>query len=174
LLELSRSDVRRILDRRDELVAVWPDVEGPRLDEIVPRHMDRDGFRFVAEEDDDGRLAGLAYGYLGGPSQWWHDLVAAAMTPEQRERWLAPGHFEFVELAVRPDLRRRGIGARLHDALLDSLSSSTAVLSTEVDNEPALALYGRRGWQVVVPEIDFGTGRVFCVLGLELPVSPAS
>jgi ribosomal protein S18 acetylase RimI-like enzyme len=167
LRELSRAEVQELLDtRREQLVAVWPDATGQRLDEIVPRHLTRDGFRFVSEEDDEGRLAGIAYGYLGGPGQWWHDLVAAQMSDEDRSRWLGPGHFEFVELAVRPDLRGRGIGGRLHDALLEGLSSPTAVLSTQIDNEPALSLYYNRGWQIVVPEVDFGTEPTpFCVLG---------
>jgi ribosomal protein S18 acetylase RimI-like enzyme len=162
LRELSPDDVRRILDERaDELVAVWPE----RVDEIDPAHLGRDGFRFVAEEGGDRRLAGIAYGYRGGPGQWWHDRVAAAMTDEQRDRWLAPGHFELVGLAVRPDLRGQGLGARLHDALLDG--EATAVLSTEVDNEPARSLYRRRNWEVVVPELDFGPGKLYCIMGRE-------
>jgi ribosomal protein S18 acetylase RimI-like enzyme len=170
LRELSREEVQEILDaRREQLVAVWPDATGDRLDEIVPRHMGREGFRFVAAEDEQGRLAGIAYGYTGAEGQWWHDLVAAAMSEADRTRWLGPGHFEFVELAVRPDLRRRGLGASLHDALLDGLDSPTAVLSTQVDNEAALTLYARRGWRVVVPEIDFGTGQAYCVMGRDLP-----
>jgi ribosomal protein S18 acetylase RimI-like enzyme len=166
LRELSRENVQRLIDERvDELTAVWPELGGPRLDEILPRHLAREGFRFVVAEDDEGRLAGLAYGYLGGPGQWWHDLVATAMLEEQRERWLAPGHFEFVELAVRPDLRRRGIGVELHDRLLEGLADRPAVLSTQLDNTPALSLYRRRGWETVVREIDFGTGELYCVLG---------
>jgi ribosomal protein S18 acetylase RimI-like enzyme len=167
---LDRDEVRELVEtRRDELVAVWPDAEGPRLDEIVPRHLERDDFRFVAAEDEDGRLAGIAYGYLGAAGQWWHDLVAQAMTAEQRETWLGPGHFEFVELAVRSDLRRRGLGGRLHDALLEGVDAPTAVLSTETDNFAALTLYYGRGWQLVVKEIDFGTSpSIFCVLGLRL------
>jgi ribosomal protein S18 acetylase RimI-like enzyme len=169
LRDLSADEVRGLLVRPDELVAVWPDALGERLDVIVPRHLERDGFRFLAEHDDEGTLAGIAYGYRGAAGQWWHDLVAEAMDEAARARWLAPGHFELVELAVRPDLRRRGIGGRLHDALLDGLDAPTAVLSTETDNEPALALYGARGWQVVVPELDFGPAYPpFLVLGKEL------
>jgi ribosomal protein S18 acetylase RimI-like enzyme len=72
---------------------------------------------------------------------------------------------------VRPDLRRRGIGRRLHDALLTGLESPAAVLSTEIDNEPAIGLYLGRGWEVVVPEIEFGPGYPpFLVMGRNLPL----
>jgi len=169
LRELTRAEVRALLARPEELVAVWPNASGERLDVIVPRHVERDGFRFVAEQDEAGRLAGIAYGYEGAAGQWWHDLVSAAMDDTARTRWLRPGHFEFVELAVRPDLRRRGLGGRLHDALLGGLDAPTAVLSTEVDNEAAIALYSGRGWEVIVPELDFGPDfPPFLVMGREL------
>jgi ribosomal protein S18 acetylase RimI-like enzyme len=170
LRELTRAEVRALLARPEELVAVWPDASGERLDVIVPRHVERVGFRFVAEHDEAGRLAGIAYGYEGAAGQWWHDLVSAEMDEATRTRWLRPGHFEFVELAVRPDLRRRGLGGRLHDALLDVLDAPAAVLSTEVANVPAITLYRGRGWEVVLPEISFGPEfPPFLVMGKELP-----
>ena len=169
--ELTLEEVHGLLARPEELRAVWPATTGERLDEIVPRHLERSGFRFVAEHDEGGRLAGIAYGYRGEPGQWWHDLVSAAMGEAARARWLPPRHFEFVELAVRPDLRRLGIGGRLHDALLTGLDSLTAVLSTEITNEPAIGLYSGRGWEVVVPEIDFGADYPpFLVMGRTLPL----
>ena len=170
--ELSRAEVRRILDERvEQLVALWPDIPGTPLDEIISFHLEREGLHFVAEEDDEGCLAGIAYGYLGAPGQWWHDRVAEEMTDEQRRRWLRPGHFELVELAVRPDLRGQGIGTRLHDAVLAGLSAP-AVLSTQVDNHAALCLYTNRGWETVVPEIDFPVGS-YCVMGREAPSAVA-
>lgn len=169
--ELTLEEVRELLARPDELLAVWPNAAGERLDVIVPRHLERPRFRFVAEHDESGQLAGIAYGYRGEPGQWWHDLVSDAMDEAARARWLRPGHFEFVELAVRSDLRRRGIGGRLHDALLTGLEGPTAVLSTEVENEPAIGLYLGRGWEVVLPEIDFGPGYPpFLVMGRSLPL----
>ena len=143
---------------------VWPTATRARLDEILPRHARRNGFRLVGA-DDDGTLVGIAYGYLGGPGEWWHDRVAATMTDEQRARWLAPGHFELVELMVDPAHRRRGIGRALHDELLRDHRGSV-VLSTQTDNDEALALYGSLAYEVVVPEIDLGGGdRMYCILG---------
>jgi len=69
---------------------------------------------------------------------------------------------------VRADFHRRGIGGRLHDELLEGIEASTAVLSTQTDNEPAIALYQGRGWRVIVPYLDFGSGRPFLIMGLDL------
>lgn len=152
------------LARRDEIAQIWPEASRDRLDDILPRHAGRAGFRFFAAEEEE-RMVGFSYGYLGGPGQWWHDLVAAALGPQGADRWLQPGHFEFVELHVRPDLWGRGIGGRLHDALL-APEPGPAVLSTQRDNDRALGLYRRRGWSTIVPDIDFGAGYPpFCVLG---------
>ena len=157
-----------MLARTEEIAEIWPAASRERVGEILPRHAGREGFRFRMGEDD-GRMVGFTYGYLGASGQWWHDLVAAEMSDEQEERWLGPGHFEFVELHVRPDYRRQGLGGALHDELLIGLDSPTAVLSTQTENEPALALYRGRGWQVVVPEMRFSPGGVpYCILGLDL------
>jgi len=159
---------QEFLALRPEVRALWPEASRQRVDDILPLHAERDGFRAVVEHAEYGGLAGFAYGYRGGPGQWWHDLVAAALGSEGARRWLPPGHFEFVELHVRRDLWGRGIGAGLHDALLAG-EAGPAVLSTQRDNERALGLYGRRGWEVIVPEIDFGAGYPpFCVLGKDL------
>ena len=66
------------------------------------RHAARDAFTFVAAVDAGGRIVGFAYRYCGGPGQWWHDAVHAAMRPAQRKRWLRPGHVELAELHVAP------------------------------------------------------------------------
>ena len=172
LVPLPRDDVlgARLEQIESLWTAVWPATTRERFDEILPRHASRRGFRFVAALTD-GALVALAYGYLGGPGQWWHDNVAAAMTGEQRERWLQPGHFEVVELMVDPAHRRRGLGRALHNELLDG-HVGPAVLSTQVDNGAALALYATLGWQVIVPEIDLGGDRVYCVLGLDVAAAP--
>jgi ribosomal protein S18 acetylase RimI-like enzyme len=151
-----------------EIPAVWIGVGDDRLGEILPTHSSRKGFRFLAARVE-GSLVGFTYGYLGAPGQWWHDIVSAAMTTEQRRRWLTPGQFELVELHVRPGFRRRGIGARLHDALLASVAGPTAVLSTQTDNMPALSLYRGRDWVGVVASLRFAPGgEKYTILGRDL------
>jgi ribosomal protein S18 acetylase RimI-like enzyme len=162
---IEQVDPEEFLGLRDEVRALWPEASRRRVDEILPLHAGRDGFRAVIERMHDERLTGFAYGYRGEAGQWWHDLVATALGEEGTARWLPPGHFEFVELHVRSDLWGRGIGSRLHDALLES-EPGPAVLSTQQDNDRALGLYRRRGWEVIVHHIDFGAGYPpFCVLG---------
>ena len=155
------------LERAAELGRVWTGSDEARIRGIFPRHAGREGFRLVAAEAEDGSIVGFAYGYLGAPGQWWHDVVARALPREARRRWLAPGHFELAELHVAPEHRLRGIGGALHDDLLDGVR--LAVLSTQADNRPALAMYERRGWTVLLPELDFGSGRPFAILGREAP-----
>ena len=156
-----------VLSLRRGLAEIWPDASRARIDEILPRHVVRDGFRFLGAFADD-RLVGFVYGYRGGVGQWWHDRVAGALGADGAARWLAPGHFEFTELHVRAEFQRRGIGGRLHDSLLEGIDAPTAVLSTQTDNDPAIALYAGRGWRVIVPYLDFGSGRPFLIMGRDL------
>ena len=153
--------------RRHELAPLWPEASRDRIDEILPRHSAREGFRFLGAFDRD-QLIGFVYGYHGAPGQWWHDRVAKALGNGGAQRWLPPGHFEFTELHVAPDRRREGIGGALHDAIFELVEAPTAVLSTQTDNEPAIALYESRRWQVIVPYLDFGSGRAFLIMGRDL------
>jgi ribosomal protein S18 acetylase RimI-like enzyme len=171
LEELSADEV--VGARRPEIEALWrrvfPETAEEHFDEILPRHARRTGFRFLAARGADGELLGFAYGYEGGPGEWWHDRVAAALSPRERARWLAPGHFEFVELGVAPEREGDGIGSRLHDALLAGARGPTAVLSTEQSNTRARGFYERRGWRTLLDEIHFGEGYPpFVVLGKRL------
>jgi ribosomal protein S18 acetylase RimI-like enzyme len=174
LTELELLPPADVLGRsRSEIEALWrrvfPETTDERFGEILPRHSGRRGLRFLTARADDGALVGFAYGYEGEPGQWWHDQVSAVLTEQQREDWLPPGHFEFVELMVDPDREGKGIGGRLHDELLAPLRAPTAVLSTQRSNRRALGFYARRGWEVVLSEIDFGEGYPpFAVLGKRL------
>ncbi len=139
------------------------------VEETLPRHVQRAGFRCcVARDQANGLVVGFAYGYTGQAGQWWHDIVARALDQVTTDRWL-PGSFEFVELAVTPAAQGRGIGGRLHDALLEGLPHRTALLSTRRAGTPALRLYRRRGWVPVLENFVFpGGAEPYVILGLDL------
>jgi ribosomal protein S18 acetylase RimI-like enzyme len=117
----------------------------------------------VARERE--HVLGFAYGYTGRRGQWWSDYVAERVPEELTREWIG-GHFEFVELAVRPDRQRQGIGRALHDGLLANLPYDRALLSTWQDDRPARRLYLARGWRVLEQELDDDSS----LLGLVLPV----
>jgi len=76
---------RDVLSLRPELADIWPEASRARIDEILPRHVVRDGFRFLAAFADD-RVVGFVYGYRGDSGQWWHDRVARALGTQGTER----------------------------------------------------------------------------------------
>jgi ribosomal protein S18 acetylase RimI-like enzyme len=115
-------------------------------DEQLPKHAARDGFRMVVLEDGHGPAA-FGYGYTGERGQWWSDWVAGLAPAEIVEEWLGD-HFELVELAVDPAQQGRGLGARVHDLLLERLPHERALLTTYRDEDrPAPRLYRRLGWR---------------------------
>lgn len=122
------------------------------VEEQLPQHLTREGFR-LATAAVDGALVGFAYGYTGQRGQWWTDKVASLAPAEIVQTWVG-GHFELVELAVDPAVQGQGIGARLHDRLLDGLPHDRALLSTYREDRPAPRLYRRLGWQLLVPDLD--------------------
>src|SRR3954469_3424350 len=121
--------------------------DAQRFRSVLQTHRERKGF-VIAVAEDEGEGAGFAYGYQGGPGEWWHDRVAGGVGAAARARWLGPGHLEIVELAVRPQRRRAGLGGALLDAVIEAGGCPRAVLSTRVD-APAYDFYGRRGWQEI-------------------------
>ncbi|MCU1595743.1 MAG: GCN5-related N-acetyltransferase [Frankiales bacterium] len=134
---------------------------------VVAAHLERDGLRAVGALDGD-RLVGIAYGYRGGPGQWWHDQVRAAMDPSLAAIWL-DDPFEVCELHVRPPLQGTGLGRDLLTALLEGTAARTAVLTTPDRETRARAFYRAGGWTDLVLGLTFpGDPRSFAVLGLPL------
>ena len=161
---------------RDQVLDVYADAMGVSTDvaqgrrSILSSHLRRDGLCTVAAEDDS-RLVGVAYGYLGRSGQWWHDRVREAMAPALTGDWLADS-FEVCELHVRPSYQGRGIGRQLLDALLTETSAATAVLTTPEGETRARGFYRAAGWVDLVTGLRFaGDPRAFAVLGLRLPVT---
>ncbi|WP_424185123.1 GNAT family N-acetyltransferase [Actinokineospora sp. G85] len=137
-------------------------------------HMLRAGWRCVAAYDDDGAMAGIAYGYRGAPGQWWHEQVRRGVTerrgPDVADAWMAD-YFELTELHVRPDTQGRGTGAELVRLLLSGAANRNVLLSTPEGPSRAWRLYRRLGFDDVLREYQFaGDPRPFGVLGRSLPL----
>ena len=162
IVAVSGEDLLALADEVVELYgAVFgapPTSEGPA--EIrayaasLPGHTRKPGFRACTARGTDGRLAGVAYGWEGGPGDWWWDIAAGAVNADVRRRWF-DDCFEVVELAVRAEHRRAGLGTALHDTLLGLTERPHAVLSTRSDAAEALAFYAARGWRTVVAALRF-------------------
>ncbi len=141
-------------------------------------HVRRPGWRAVGWLDASGALVGIAYGYTGGPGQWWFEEVRRGLrgTDEESRAWLRD-YFELTELHVRPDAQGRGLGEGLLRALLTGTGRSRVLLSTpEHGPQPpgrAWQLYRRTGFRDVLREHRFtGDSRPFAVLGRALPLDP--
>jgi ribosomal protein S18 acetylase RimI-like enzyme len=117
---------------------------------------ERDGFRFVTSRDEDGRLTGLALAVLARPGDWWRDRAAAALTDDDVRRWLGDLSLEVVHVAVQPALQHRGIGRRLHGALISGRPAPTGVLSCHPDAEPAQRLYLSQDWTLLTEQFRTG------------------
>jgi ribosomal protein S18 acetylase RimI-like enzyme len=168
-----------LLRRLDDVIAVYGAAMGYSVQLLQTRrgyvagHTRRPDFQAVATLDDDDKLLGFGYGYRGGPGQWWHDQVRAALRRDARRAWLA-NCFELVELHVRPDAQGQKIGGRQLYALLTNIAHDTVLLSTpEADEATSRAwrLYRRFGFVDVLRHFSFpGDDRPFAVLGRQLPL----
>lgn len=141
-------------------------------------HVRRPGWRAVGWIDATDRLLGVAYGYIGGPGQWWFDEVRRGLAGRggDSEGWLAD-YFELTELHVRPDAQGAGLGEGLLRALLAGTDRAHVLLSTpEYGPRPpgrAWQLYRRTGFRDVLRDHRFtGDSRPFAVLGRKLPIEP--
>jgi ribosomal protein S18 acetylase RimI-like enzyme len=123
--------------------------------ERLHKHRERDRFVSVIATGEGGKVAGFAYGYVGGPGDAWHDLVSGAMGETKASQWMSNA-FELVELAVDPQLHKQGIGGELLTSLMQLVDSRTALLSVQVDNQSARKLYEKHGWQILVEKLQMG------------------
>jgi ribosomal protein S18 acetylase RimI-like enzyme len=141
-------------------------------------HVRRPGWRAVGWLDTAGTLLGIAYGYAGGPGQWWFEEVRRGLAgagPDAQE-WLHD-YFELTELHVHPGAQGHGLGEGMLRALLAGAESSRVLLSTpEYGTQApgrAWRLYRRAGFRDVLRDHRFtGDARPFAVLGRELPLDP--
>ena len=167
--------------RRDDVLEVYAEAMGVEpvaaraRRPVLTSHLDRKGLTAVAALDEHGTLVGVAYGYVGGRGQWWHDHVRAALLdalgPAGADDWLGSA-FEVCELHVRPSAQRAGLGRRLLDTLLEDQPTRTALLTTPDAETRARGFYRAAGWVDLVRSLVFpGDPRPFAVLGLRLPAA---
>jgi GNAT superfamily N-acetyltransferase len=112
--------------------------------DTVIKHVARPGFEGRLAWDGD-RIVGFAYGFTLRPGQPWRDDMAGHLVRDLADEWL-DGHFGLAQFGVVADQRRRSIGGRLHDVLIDGVPHPRSVLTVYEDNAAALAFYTDRGW----------------------------
>ena len=134
----------RIWPCYDEAFGDFSDFETWR-DDLFARHATRSGYRLVVATEG-ATVAGFSWGYIGERGQYWTDLAYDALPGPVADEWVG-GHFEFVELAVAPKFRRRGLGRRLHDTLLDGIGQRALLSTTDDPADPAVQLYLNSGWR---------------------------
>lgn len=114
----------------------------------INKHAGYEGFKGLKATDKDRGLIGFAYGYTSLAHQFYREKLEMQLTVEQKIKWLGDC-FEFVEMAVALEFKRQGIGGLLHDTLLRGQAHKMSVLTTPVDNFPALQLYKKKGWKFI-------------------------
>lgn len=112
----------------------------------ITKHANYEGFKGLKAKDEKGNIVGFSYGYTSLPAQFYREKIAAQLSEKEINTWLTDC-FEFVELAVSPHYKRIGIASRLHDSLLESKNHRTAILTTGMENIPAINLYRKKGWE---------------------------
>lgn len=130
------------------------------------------------EELANAPLLGVAYGYCGGPDQWWQQQVVRGLDrvgfPRAEIASLMSDYFELTELHIDPGAQGRGLGEALVRRLLDDRDEAHVLLSTpEINGEAnrAWRLYRRLGFTDIIRGYHFaGDPRAFAVLGRPLPL----
>jgi ribosomal protein S18 acetylase RimI-like enzyme len=124
----------------------------------LPADASRRGFR-CAVATAAGTVLGFAYGSTASAGDG-RDVLAASVAGLVGADFVE-GSWALVELAVAPGAWRRGIGGRLHDAVLAATPASRAWVLTSPDAPAARGLYDGRGWSLVgrIPRRD-GAGEL--------------
>ena len=174
LREISPEEFRA---RAPELISIYvramnypPGTAEARI-ALWAEHSHRADFRCVIAADPEGAALTVAYGYRGGPGQWWNSEVARGLG-ELGQGWLAD-YFELTELHVRPDAQGHGLGEGSLRLLLSQAVGRYVLLSTPEGENRAWRLYRRVGFVDVLRNYHFtGDPRPFAVLGRTLPLDP--
>jgi GNAT superfamily N-acetyltransferase len=149
--DLSRPLLDQVCELYDEVFSTppffWRDDESQLHRDRLLGLLDDPTFGIAIAPADD-ELIGFAYGFtLPANTKRWTRLkepVSVQVTTE----W--PGRtFVLFDYAVRAPYRGRGIGRRLHDALLGSRSEERATLTVQPTAAETKWIYEHWGWHQV-------------------------
>jgi GNAT superfamily N-acetyltransferase len=175
-IAISQLTGQQVSERRHELGDVYrrafrtpPDEHLARfVNGALVRHATFPGYLCLIATDPVGEIIGFVYTYRSLPGHWWRDEVSTAITDHGFSYFL-DDTYEFVEFAVVPEWQGRGIGSQLHDGVLALIPSRYALLSTDVEPNPAHQMYLHRGWIDLVPDYAYpGGGGLAILMGIDL------
>lgn len=123
----------------------WTDDESDHHRQSLTELMASPTFGLVSAEAA-GERVGFAYGVaLAGGTLWWSRMTEPL--PEEITAEWDGRTFAVIDLAVRQDFRKRGIGRALLDTLLHNRPEQRATLTVQPVATDTKAFYDHLGWQ---------------------------
>lgn len=125
----------------------WTDDESEHHRQSLTRLIANPTFALVTAEAA-GELVGFAYGVALKPeTQWWSGMTEP-LPDELTAEWNGRT-FAIIDVAVRDDCRKQGIGRALLDALLASRQEGRATLTVQPVATDTKEFYEHCSWQRV-------------------------
>lgn len=125
---------------------LWTDEESKHHRKMLASLITEPSFGIATAETDT--LVGFAYGYaLPANTRWWQGFQKPL--PDHLTQEWEGRTFALIDLAVREQCRRQGIGRRLVQCLLNSRAEERATLSVQPSAADAQAFYDHLGWHKV-------------------------
>ncbi|MGW0819893.1 N-acetyltransferase family protein [Streptomyces sp. NPDC002845] len=135
----------------------------PALHRQIGSHLKHPGFALTVAYVD-GSAVGFGYGFPCSPEYWFGPgLIDQVPEGARTERLMG-----LCELAVRPPWQSRGIGTRLHTALLRAVNPTWSSLLALPSNQRGHDLYARLGYEYAGPYRNTPDGPEFDLLLLRL------